>query len=366
MILQIEAIDTLFFRDGKPFEMGDENWANGIFPPLPSVFYGAIRSAYFSQYPQKLQDWIDKKIEDPTKDLKIEGVFLFNETIYIPLFSEFVTKNKEDVFFQRNELIDKDEVFSSSSMNLKPYNDEVENVQGLIDIYSHSSLENFINDNQSDLSDYKPLEDLITKELKIGIGRQNNTKTTEEGKLYRVALNRMEAKNKPNSKLSFLIDVNLEVLGDNFSFDFLKLGGENKITTVKPLDIEIEFSKPKIDKYFKLALLTPTIFNNGWLPKEFVYDQSEKAYIGNWKGVKLKLIRAFCGGSISIGGFDVKEKRPKKMSLAVPAGSVYHFEILDQTDSKTIYNIFSNPSNSLSDILQEQGFGLSLVGLLKN
>lgn len=48
MIISLEAIDTLFFRDGKPFTMGEDNFASGIFPPAPSVLYGALRSAYFA------------------------------------------------------------------------------------------------------------------------------------------------------------------------------------------------------------------------------------------------------------------------------------------------------------------------------
>lgn len=43
----MEAFDTLFFRDGKPFSMGDDVWANGVFPPYPSTLYGALRASYF-------------------------------------------------------------------------------------------------------------------------------------------------------------------------------------------------------------------------------------------------------------------------------------------------------------------------------
>jgi len=378
MIVQIEAIDTLFFRDGKPFEMGDENWANGIFPPLPNAFYGAIRTAYFSQYPEKLQEWNDGKIEDPTNELRIRGLFLYKEgSIFMSILSEFVTdkNDKEKVFFQRNALQNVDEVFSSAEIDLKPYKTEIEGAQGFLPISMLSPLKDFTNDTQNNLNQsfIKP-DSLITAELKVGIGRQNATRTTEEGKLYRVALNRMEVKGNPNKKLSFLIDVNIEILGTDFQPKFLKLGGENKLATYKSVEIDIDFPKPIIEKHFKLALLTPTIFEKtkigrqegGWLPDCFVYDVQAKAYIGTWKGVKLKLLRAFVGGSISVGGFDVKEKQPKMMYRAVPAGTVYHFEILDNTNSETIYTIFANPDKPLSDILPEQGFGLSLLGILNN
>jgi len=376
MILQIEAIDTLFFRDAKPFEMGDENWANGIFPPLPSAFYGAIRTAYFSQNPQKLQDWNDEKIEDPTRNLKIKGIYLYKEKVFTPIVSEFVSEDEEKIFFERNSLLPNEEVFSSAKTAINPYSKEVEGVQGFLSIDRFSALNDFINDVQSEPKSFVKAESILTKEPKIGIARQNSTRTTEEGKLYRVNLNRLEIAGDPNKKMSFLVDVNIEILGEQFKLDFLKLGGENKLAECKPANtsISIRFPKPPLVNHFKIALLSPAIFTKteegrkegGWLPDCFVYDETQKAYIGTWQGVHLKLLCAFVGSSVPVGGFDVKEKQPKMMYRAVPAGSVYHFEILDKTDNNSIYEKFGNPENPLSDILSEQGFGLSIAGFLNN
>jgi len=61
-ILRINPFDTFFFRDGKPFTMGDDSWADGIFPPSPSVIYGALRTAWISE---KLDGFVDKNIVRP-------------------------------------------------------------------------------------------------------------------------------------------------------------------------------------------------------------------------------------------------------------------------------------------------------------
>ena len=95
-IIELDALDTLFFRDGKPFSMGDDVWADGIFPPSPSVFYGAIRSIYFSENIDKLE--LTATINnDPTKDLIIKGIFFsINEKPYFPLPMDLVKeKNSE-------------------------------------------------------------------------------------------------------------------------------------------------------------------------------------------------------------------------------------------------------------------------------
>lgn len=383
MILQIEAIDTLFFRDGKPFEMSDEVWANGIFPPLPSVFYGAIRTAYFSQYPEKLA--LANTDDDPTKELRIRGLYLLKGTRpHFPIPTEMVEKEflveegmeaKENRILYENNPTNNEEIFSSNPLTLNPY-DEVEGAKGFIE---RSLLSKYLKDEFEPTKDYYEQGNYISEEYKIGIGRQNATRTTEEGKLYRVKLNHFETveragKEIRRNKTYFLIDVNIEVLGNDFKPNLLKLGGENKIAQCFEYGKTIKIEKPEIEKFFKLYFLSPTVFKKsddkehrgegGWLPDCFVFDQNQNAYIGTWKGVKLKLIRSFVNGSVAVGGFDVKIKQPKMMYKAVPAGTVYHFEVLENPENLDIHQTFGNPDTPLSDEYAEQGFGLSMVGLL--
>jgi CRISPR-associated protein Cmr3 len=380
MILKIEAIDTLFFRDGKPFNMGDDTWANGIFPPLPSAFFGAIRTAYFSKYPEKLN--LANTEQDPTKELKIKGIYLLKGTkpqFIIPseiVEKELETENqkKESIIFYTTTVCT-DELFCSSLLSINTYSEKIETPKGFIE---RGLFESYLKDTFKESKDYYSLEGYISKEYKTGIGRQNISRTTEDGKLYRVQLNRPEVIEKANNgeirraKTFFLVDINVEELGDNFLPNFIKLGGENKLASCTKYEKEINLEKLPLSNKFKLYLQTPAIFEKkhngrkegGWLPDCFVYDETQKAYVGVWKNVKLKLLSAFINGTICVGGFDVKEKQPKAMYRAVPAGSVYHFEVLDQTDSNTIYSIFGNPNEPLSDILCEQGFGLSFVGIL--
>jgi CRISPR-associated protein Cmr3 len=36
MEIKIQPLDTLFFRDGKPFEKGENTWADGMMLPNPT------------------------------------------------------------------------------------------------------------------------------------------------------------------------------------------------------------------------------------------------------------------------------------------------------------------------------------------
>src|SRR5690606_5857344 len=106
-----------------------------------------------------------------------------------------------------------------------------------------------------------------------------------------------------------------------------KLGGQSKASyyTHKNVDItfidEIEENK----KYFKLYLLTPGLFKNGWLPG-VINKETKILTVGK---VKAKLLTAAIGKPKYLSGFDLKDNKPKPNLRAVPEGSVYYFELLE-------------------------------------
>ncbi len=69
MLLEIEALDTLFFRDGKAFAAGEDVWADSAGLPSPAGIYGALRTAYAVAH-----GIAPEAIEERTKDLKITGL----------------------------------------------------------------------------------------------------------------------------------------------------------------------------------------------------------------------------------------------------------------------------------------------------
>ncbi len=358
MIIKIDPLDTLFFRDGKPFNMGDDTWADAVFPPFPSVIYGALRSAYFAEHIDELGKAADK--EDPTKDLIIRGIYIrIGEDVYVPLPLDCV-KTKEWGNNKNND--NKNKVFSLSPIKnhnltstcptefvLKPKEDkEVENEpNGLIRI---SMLKKHLSQSEDDFSIQK-LDDYVLSEPKIGIAIDSMTGSSEEGKLYRVDMKRLG--NKSGVLISLIVDfkgINLSEKG------LIKLGGEGKAVSYEKCskDLSIDVIIPTENR-FKIYLSTPAIFKKGWLP-EWI---DEKTLIGEYSGLKLKLITTAIGKPIHIGGFDMKKRKPKPMYKAVPAGSVYYFKIIKGAVQDVIDAFHGK---SISDYYKEQGFGIAYVG----
>lgn len=356
-IIQIEALDTLFFKDGKPFSMGEETWADGQFPPSPSVIYGALRTAYFAENTEEF--YLANTEKDPTNKLEITKIF-FNRNpneFWFPIPLDLV-KNKDNddktCFYElKNYLIEQNKVISNYPLdNLSIYTVNVENIAGFINDYE---LNEYIK-NTKNKFDFQEIENFIITEPKIGIKRNNETFTTEEGNLYRIGQQRLQ-KTINDIPLKIVVEYNF---GENkINSKQIKLGAEGKIASIKELQV-LNFAKPeKIEKYFKLLFLTPAIFTNGWLPAKL----NENNVI-DLNGIKLKLLKAFVGKPVSIGGFDMKSSKgkggyPKPMYKAIPAGSVYYFEILDNSNHEDIINTFH--SKNLSDFYSEQGFGNAIV-----
>lgn len=356
MKIKIDAIDTLFFKDGKPFSMGDETWADGIFPPPPSVVYGALRTAYFGEHPDEFINANTDK--DKTKDLKITRInFFCGETEHFPMPLDFVKK--------KNEVKDKAYLMhtsktiglSSSSFSeniLEPeFNEEVESVEGAL--IGSGSLERYLIAREKEVV-YSLLSNYIQLEPKVGIGRDNLTRASDEGKLYRVGMRRL-AEKKEFGKDSNSISIIVEFEGLELpSKGFVKLGAEGKIASydvVPKTKITIEEDELKInsENTFKLYLLTPALFKEGWKP-----DLLNHPLL---KDQGLELITASIGKPLNFGGFDMQKKIPKPMRKAVPAGSVFYCK----SKTKTFNEIFNKLNgNSISDFQAVEGYGIALVG----
>lgn len=350
MIFEIEAIDTVFFKDGKPFSMGLETWADGIFPPPPSVLYGALRALYFSEHIDQLS--LAQTNNDPTKNLVIKN-FSFKTLNYeYPIPKDLISykdsnKSEKGKLF----LLEKRE---NSSVNYKQkfqyFLKSPKEAESIEDgIFNKGNLEDYLTLKEDSFT-YSKMSKYITYEPKIGIARTDISRTSEDGNLYRVNMVRIDS-------LKFIA----EIEGLSFpSESVIHLGAESKAASIKQLpDAEsISPNFPEITNQFKLYLATPTFFKNGSLPS-WVDPQT---LIGEYKGLKLQLDTMSVGKYISIGGFDIKNKKAKTMRRAVPGGSVYYFTILDG-NKDLVKECFHN--KSISEERASEGFGICYVGRVK-
>jgi CRISPR-associated protein Cmr3 len=343
MNIEITAFDTVFFKDGKPFTMGEDTWASGIFPPPPSVFYGMIRTAYAAQNNISLVDIVEE-----TKNLKISSILLKYDYkdeshLLFPYPTDlFQPKEKEHEEIKLMKL-KANNIISNISAEKYPYvlspetNKKVEDNFEKAFLDKDSFEQNYLQAKDDDIQ-IKKNSDIIEIESKTGISKNNYSNQTDEGKLYRVGMIR--------PKVKFLIEFsNLELQKEGF----FKIGAESKAAYYKTISENvIKFPEIK-NEYLKIYLATPAIFKNGSIP-EFIAN-------GQYDSVDFELLTMAIGKPKFIGGFDMKENKPKPMKKAVPAGSVYYLRCDKAKELATKLH-----SKSISEVNPEQGFGICYCG----
>lgn len=358
MKIFIKPNDTLFFRDGKPFTMGEQTEGSGIFPPFPSTVYGAIRTAYIAEK-GGLRKFLNSEMRSEIGTEKEKGAFRIknilisnkNNVLYPAprdLVKSYLSANIQRLERKKNILIcpitNLDLLWSCADGKVE-HNEK--------DYLTQDSLISYL-EGKDKAPKVINQSDFVLNEPKVGIERNSLTRTSEESKLYRISMFRL--------KDSYGLLVDFEGIEIN-TYGIIKLGGEGKTASYNVTNNEFNINTKLISEYidkerrFKLYFASPTIFKNGWIPDQF----DTKTMIWDYENLKLKLITAAIGKPINVGGWDIARNAPKVMRRAVPWGSVYYFELINGSGAEVLQKL--NAQN-ISDFLPEEGFGYCLVGVI--
>jgi CRISPR-associated protein Cmr3 len=266
---------------------------------------------------------------DPTMNLEIRHYFLgvSNNSADSPLTTDAITPVvavPNDLVIRKDssrpddisllELHQKDQLVAASNYTLpyllrSPVSVKLENLseKAFLDI------DNFGNYLQGkSIAEVVFKDDYLSFETKTGIERNDVTRTAKTGMLYSLKMIRTEGPYVPGTrkKTHFLIGydgVDLEMP------QTLRFGGQGKQVSCFEWLMNINIPAPQVedDLIFKMLLVTPGIFEEGWLPAALL------AYYS------VEVVAAAIGKIMLIGGWDMKQVGPKPMLKAVPAGSVY-------------------------------------------
>ena len=371
MRIFIEPNDVLMFRDGKPFAGGDDHFARGSFPPPPSTIYGAIRSHIlslksgkfqtFKKEPNKISKEITDEIGFPDElgTLKITYFGIAENHVaqvkqYFPMPKDVAKQKGKDngrFYILKPQGSIQDIILTDMPAGLGhlwvPTEESLESASGFLSEDEMAKyLMGAVPGNVIDSNRVYEIEE------RTGIRKNRLTRSVETGGLYSVVYFRM------NNNFGFALEVTgTQLLPD---LGILRLGGDHRSANYckhswNDIDNKPVKNKVSQDKHFKLVLLTPAVFEQGWIPDGINIDTRE----GLINNVKVKIIASCIGKPIGIGGFDIVKGIPKVMNKAVPAGSVYYFELLDQDIEKLFSNLWLK---SINNKRQQEGFGITLIG----
>lgn len=405
--IRIDPCDVLFFRDCRPFSGGEQSVASVRFPPPPLPFAGALRSVMLETLGRDTGKSKDDLLDDPDivslvgapddpSPLSFLGPFLIREKdeeqeIFLPCPSDVLqVKHRKQYKTTYSMLVPEDKpVLPGVSVN-EPgmilrsgeIEGDAESAQGIM-----LSSEKFVSCLLGDM-DESPDDGIISsadffqKEQRTGIALEPDKRTTQQGMLYSADFVRLNNSGS-EEKFSLAMVVNTK---DGHEIPLpehgcLRLGGEGKHAFYRDYPYEnqilsdVEDARSEIvDKIletskFKLCLLSPAIFQKGWMP-DSMDSQSLTMTINNQI---FRLKGAAVHKSMNIGGWDLKNRCPRPLFKAAPAGSVYFFEADEEVSEETAQAVMDafflksamkspNGSNNIPALYRASGLGLSAAG----
>lgn len=332
--LFIEPSDVWFFRTGKPFTKGEDQWAATHFPPTPNTIQGAIRSRVLAGW-GGLSHGDDPALVERVGNqngygkLHLRGPFLAKcerdngggVIRYFPAPLDLMQAKESNKALRRLRVGE----WNGCETNL-PDDDlhpllleedeaQFEAAQGWL---SEGELRKYLKNELP--AALEPDGKLFRTETRLGIQMNMAQRVTKQQQLYQADFIR------PQTDVGLALEIGVE--GEDKPLKalclpqqgYLALGGEARAAHFWTAGQPQNFPEQKCSQgeKFIVYFATPTYFENGWLPK----NKDWSPFFGS----QVKLIAAAVGRPALIGGWDLKKRGPKPIRRYVPAGSVYYFE----------------------------------------
>ncbi|MDF2369300.1 MAG: type III-B CRISPR module-associated Cmr3 family protein [Rhizobiaceae bacterium] len=335
-----DPLDTLMFRDGRPFNQGDEgaSAAESLFPPPPPTLVGALRLAIAQQngYPPAwpvalLGDGVNWQA-DTTQlgPLRFSAPLLLradhqgrSEPLFpAPLHLAQATQNSSDVLTlllpRAQYETDLGHVFLVSA---PPGHLGVRPLEG--DFLTMAGMQALINGKLPDMSAIVRRDTLWQAESRVGIGRDSDKRVAKDGEFYVASHTRLA------DHVRMVLAV--EGLDDKCRFDAAnqRLGGEHRTAhladcAVPQLPQAPDGLASHQGRFFYAAMaIAPVFFDD--LPGPGA----------NVPGLSGTLQSACFGKPQMLGGWDSgqgkkRQGKPLPMRPVLPAGSVFFMETDDR------------------------------------
>lgn len=390
---RFQALDTLFFRESRPMESIGGSELLSAFPPSPRTMAGAVRTAVGEKHGVNWSDWQRWESEskrpeetDPYADLKLRmgaaanyGQLRFNgpwlalekrsdkagtqvDRLYpVPhnIVIQRSKKNNQITKIGRLRVGASCDCDLGKKVRLPMLPDGDRNWKSADDYWvSAETLQRMLTGNAMtvpEAGDWFKTSDLFDREARLGIARNNYSRSVEEGLLYQTRhvrpkhiSERDSAKDK--SYLSTLIEFDVAGLAaDDYTADgVVRLGGEGRGATYSVHDagavhLPASYWQDKTAEIAKargvvLVLLAPLEMS--------ARDDGESEYIplpgfapckqdgvSVWKGeinqIALTLHCAIQGKPVREGGWDLVNNCPRPVKSFAPVGSVYYLTVDD-------------------------------------
>ncbi|MEN9501704.1 MAG: hypothetical protein RI964_989 [Pseudomonadota bacterium] len=370
--LVIKATDTLFFRESRPMESMGE--LQSVFPPSIRTLAGAIRSLIGEMSNVNWHEY------ESNENHLLRQVMGFSENLgNLNLQGAWLAWNGERLYPAPLHLMIKDEKLFSlelakdttwcdlgSHVRLPklPDGDKYNGGKPLENTWlTHKGLEAVLKNNTPTREQIKTAKDLFERESRLGIARDNNTRTVQKGMLYQTQHIR------PKTEVSIELDIK-GLPKDIPQKTIIRLGGEGRTASVQIKSCAHTLPKTvATTKGLLLYLLTPLptqLTGKAWHPlPNFTREErgNQTVWVGTLNGIELELHGAVTGKSLREGGWDMAKHQPRPVTSLIPAGSVFFCTVKDGNTAAAIKALHNQHIQEIGADLTAYGYGHLAVGI---
>jgi CRISPR-associated protein Cmr3 len=355
--------DPLIFRDGKPFTAVPGEQAKSMLFPFPATLAGAVRTREGT----KPDGEFDKnQIQNLLKNVSIRGPFLVEleenkiTQWYFPAPADALLISKDEIFALAPLEVENGITDLDGKLKLVGTKENVKDKpMKKAPLYWNWELMQKWLLNPEDKLDFTNAIRGPESETRTHVSIDKDTQTALSGALFQTS--GMEFIKK-NNKLSESRQLALAVeTSATFGDGVDSLGGERRVvhwgSSDEPLldcpqNIKDQIKK---DGHFRLILVTPAYFIEGYLPAAF-----EKKYNLEIQAVALPRYQTISGWDYAAND---GKGAPKETRRLVPAGSVYFIKFNDESKIENfIEEIWLNSICEKDSQEARDGFGIALLG----
>jgi CRISPR-associated protein Cmr3 len=336
----ISALDTLMFRDGRPFNQGDEgaSAAQSSFPPPPPGVVGAIRLALAQQngfdgragWPEAalgsgvnwqaadsqlgpLQFGALRLARQKTSDGTLE--YLYPAPLHLALAKHVKKDAEEHIFLLPSHEFETD-LNNGAKVFLPAAPEDYVGVKPLTDCFlTKAGIVAVLNGKVPSQDQVIKADELWSAESRVGIGIDAVTRMVNDGQLYTASFTR------PKDDLVVVQPVVGIAESLTFKTCVQRLGGEHRMAQINHLETlqnlpqrSEKFSKPNGKFQYAALAIAPVFLDEMPKPGTAI------------SGLPGTLISACTGKPVSMGGWDSQAGTPLPMRQILPAGCVFFME----------------------------------------
>lgn len=351
----LEAVDTLFFRDGSPYNAGEggQSGIRGRFPPFMNTVQGAIRIALANGQgwtPENNDRWPEELgTPDDLGQVELQGPYLMQNGKMLfpaPLYIVYLENSSGgDDFYTRlkpGEEVecDLDCVRLPEPQERRPGLKLLENCWLDLD-----GMEAVLNGGLPGKDQVYFQKDLWQEEYRVGIEREPDMRTVSTGKIYSCTHVRLREK----VSLAVVVSGVPEEWHQKAS-RLVRLGGEGRLARV-----EITEPGKMLPRHASLKPVGGMVRFTVTLVTPGKYENIRNVIRNGPPGIPGKCVSACIGKLVQTGGWDSQNFSPRPIEPFIPAGSTWFYEAGEADIEKVVAlhgKTFGSP----------YGFGQIVVG----